>query len=60
MSELKTEEGTPEDGEESYQIIIKKETPDTRQEVTQAECNLCVLRRAEVNRLLEENSVSAG
>ncbi|XP_041856443.1 uncharacterized protein LOC121649569 [Melanotaenia boesemani] len=61
--ELQTKEGTSDAGEESGQLQTREETHRPGRErdqlitedVTQTECNLCVLRRSEVNRLLEEN-----
>ncbi|XP_038140754.1 uncharacterized protein LOC119783349 [Cyprinodon tularosa] len=42
-------------GEENPQLITNKEVQNPTETVTQPECDLCVLRRAEVNRLTEEN-----
>ncbi|KAF7660842.1 hypothetical protein LDENG_00273900 [Lucifuga dentata] len=51
--QLHTEEGTQEAGDSGQLHTEGKHT--TSQELAQTECNLCVLRRAKVNRLLEEN-----
>ncbi|XP_057675997.1 uncharacterized protein LOC130906088 [Corythoichthys intestinalis] len=54
-SHQQNEKGTPDAGEEGGQLITEDETHNTSQDVTQTKCDLCVLRRAELNCLLEEN-----
>ncbi|XP_029943781.1 uncharacterized protein LOC115385843 [Salarias fasciatus] len=52
---LKTEDETHEAGDEGDRLKTEDETHNIGQDVTRTECDLCVFRRAEVNRLLEEN-----
>ncbi|XP_048840299.1 uncharacterized protein LOC125713322 [Brienomyrus brachyistius] len=53
--QLHAKEETHEAGGKSDKLIAEDKTHNTSHDVTQTECELCVLRRAEINRLLEEN-----
>ncbi|XP_072559114.1 uncharacterized protein [Paramormyrops kingsleyae] len=70
-NQQQTEDGTPDTGEdggqlyaeewtheavgESDELITEDEIQNSSHDVAQTECELCVLRRAEIIRLLEEN-----
>nr|XP_023660993.1 uncharacterized protein LOC111840428 [Paramormyrops kingsleyae] len=55
VGQLHAKEWTHEAGGGSDELTTENKIQITSHTVTQTECDLCVLRRAEINRLLEEN-----